>query len=137
MFNREFSPFLQKLLFHYTTLNLRTILPFSYFSVEILVFRNFHEILEFLPVIFIICYYSKIFFIFFFFDEDDNFSGNNNFGSVESLPENSVLFDDDLDLEINFDQHHQNTNHDDHSLSQRNFLFHKFSLSPFTAAGPI
>src|SRR6266496_505088 len=66
---------------------------------------------------------QKFFFIFFFFNEDDNFSGSNNFGSVESLPENSVLFDDDLDLEINFDQHHQNTNHDDHSLSQRNFCF--------------
>ena len=47
---------------------------------------------------------QKIFFIFFFFEE--NFSGNNNFSSVESLPKNSVLFDDDLDLEIIFDQHH-------------------------------
>src|SRR6266496_3369023 len=112
LFNREFRPFIQKLLFHYTTLNLRRILPFSYFSVKILVFRNFHEILEFLPVIFIICYYSSKFFIFFFFEE--NFSGNNNFSSVESLPKNSVLFDDDLDIENN--QHHQNTNHDDHSL---------------------
>ena len=72
--------------------------------------------------LFLLFVITRKFFIFFFFDE--NFSGNNNFGSVESLPENSIMFDDDLDLEIIFDQHHQNTNHDDHSLSQRNFLFH-------------
>src|SRR6266542_6235635 len=101
MFNKEFKNFIQKPLFHNTALNLMTILPFSYFSVEILVFRNFHKILEFLPVIFIICYYSRKFFIFFFFEE--NFSGNNNFSSVESLLKNFVLFDDDLDIEIIFD----------------------------------
>ena len=62
VFNEEVKNFIQKLLFHNTALHLRTILPFSYFSVKLLVFRNFHEILEFLPVIFIISYYSRTIF---------------------------------------------------------------------------
>ena len=64
VFNEEFKNFTQKLLFHNTTLKLRTILPFYYFSVEILVVRNFHEILEFLPAIFIISYYLRTIFSF-------------------------------------------------------------------------
>ena len=62
VFNKEFKNFIQKLLFHNTTLKLRTILPFCYFSVEILAVRNFHEILEFLPAIFIISYYLRTIF---------------------------------------------------------------------------
>ena len=65
--------------------------------------------------LFLLFVIAQKFFIFFFFDE--NFSGNNNFSSVECLSENSILFDDDLDLEIIFDRHYQNTNHDDRSLS--------------------
>ncbi len=107
VFNEEFKNFTQKLLFHNTALKLRTILPFYYFSVDILVFRNFHEILEFLPAIFIISFYSRIIFFFFFSYVGEFFSGNNFFSSVEILPENSVVFDVDPHIEIIFDRHHQ------------------------------
>ena len=107
VFNEEFKNFIQKLLFHNTTLYLWTILPFSYFSVEILVCRNFHEILEFFPAIFIISYYSRTIFFFFFFSYvGEFFSGNNFFSLVEILPKNFVVFDVDLHIEIIFDQHH-------------------------------
>src|SRR6266542_3203588 len=96
VFNKEFKNFIQMLLFHNTALKLRTILPFVYFSVEILAVRNFHEILEFLPAIFTISYYLRTIFSFFSSRMWENFLVGIIFiSSVEILPKNSVMFDVD------------------------------------------